>query len=115
MSELQWTQDFFSDDMGEKFWAFHQENPHVLKELAGRATSLTQRGHRRIGIGMLFEVMRWNHMLKTSTNEPFKLNNNYRAYYSRLIEHEYPGLRGVFTKRQSLSDTENMNATQDTQ
>ncbi len=108
MSEPQFTQDFFSDDMGQKFWDFHEANPHVLRELAGRARTLKLRGHRRIGIGMLFEVMRWNHMLKTTTDEPFKLNNNYRAYYSRLIEHDYPELVGVFTKRESRSDTENM-------
>ena len=35
---------------------------------------------------------------------PNKVNNNYRAFYSRLIEQTYPELVGVFTKRGSVAD-----------
>ena len=57
-------------------------------------------------MGMLFELLRWDHMMQTDGDEPFKLNNNYRAYYARLIEKHEPDLRGVYTMRKSVSDGE---------
>jgi len=91
-------------DMAEGFEHFHSANPDVFSTLVTRTRTLVARGHKRVGIAMLFETMRWDHMLRTSGNEPFKLNNNYRAFYSRLIEQTYPELGGVFTKRGSVAD-----------
>jgi hypothetical protein len=102
--EIDWT-GFHDDSMTEKFKEFHRANPHIARQITRRAYQLKQRGHRRCGMGMLFEVMRWSYMLKTDTDEPFKLNNNYRAYYSRLIEKENPDLEGFFTRRGSIADT----------
>ena len=101
--QIDWA-GFYDDAMTEKFRLFHAENAHIEKELASRAMELQARGHQRCGMGMLFEVMRWSHMLKTNTDEPFKLNNNYRAYYARVIEADYPSLKGFFTKRGSKAD-----------
>lgn len=91
-------------DMTEGFWRFHQDNPDVYERLVVMARSMVTRGRSRIGMKMLFEVLRWEYFMSTETDEPFKLNNNYTAYYSRLIEHNNPELFGVFTKRQSVSD-----------
>ena len=90
-------------DIEQEFRKFHKANPAVFSILVSRTRVLIAKGHKRVAIGMLFETMRWDHMLKT-TGEPFKLNNNYRAFYSRLIEQTYPELVGVFTKRGSVAD-----------
>ena len=82
----------------EKFLAFHEENPHVYQQLCGLAWSAHYAGLRRIGIKRLFEVLRWEHSLKT-TGDEFKLNNNYTSFYARLIEDENPELAGIFEKR----------------
>jgi hypothetical protein len=47
---------------------------------------------------MLFEVLRWRHTLRTGGDE-FKLNNNYRSYYSRLIMLTEADLTDVFETR----------------
>lgn len=83
----------------EDFWAFHRANPQVYDRLSALAGQLKDRGHTKVGIGMLFEVLRWEHMMSTSDVTPFKLNNNYRAYYARLIMHRRPSLAGFFDLR----------------
>lgn len=83
----------------QAFCAFHAANPHVYRELVALARDATSRGVYRIGIGMLFEVLRWNVALRTGGDE-FKLNNNYRSYYARLIMANEPDLGGVFETRQ---------------
>jgi len=90
-------------DMREGFETFHRDNPHVYTKLVSMTWSLVTRGHRRIGMGMLFEVLRWDWMMQTE-GDTFKLNNNYRAFYARLLEANNPSLRGVFTKRASQAD-----------
>jgi hypothetical protein len=39
-----------------------------------------------------------------STTGDFKLNNNYRAHYARLIMHQEPDLDGIFELRRSKAD-----------
>jgi hypothetical protein len=85
------------------FWEFHRDNPHVYSKLRDLALELRHRGHRRYGINGLCEVVRWHHALKT-TGE-FKLNNNHRPYYARLLMQE-PALRGFFSKRTARADEE---------
>jgi hypothetical protein len=87
----------------EAFWRFHELNPHVYARLVQLARDLKARGRRRIGIGMLFEVLRWHHLSTVGDADGFKLNNNYRALYARLIMHREPDLAGVFHTRELTS------------
>jgi hypothetical protein len=87
-----------------KFKEFHEHNGHILDELLKMIDAIKNRGHTKIGMGMLFEVMRWNHMLQTNTDDSFKLCNNYRAYYTRMIEKVRPDLEGFLTKKRSKAD-----------
>jgi len=82
----------------EAFIRFQRENPHIERELVRMCREARASGANRIGIGMLFEVMRWNHVLATGGDD-FKLNNNYRSYYARLIMHRYPDLKDIFELR----------------
>lgn len=96
---------FYGDDTdpAEKFEAFHKENPHVLKAIALKGMQLKRAGHKVAGMKMVFEVLRWDHMLTTS-DEPFKLNNNNAPFYTRLIDEQYPELKGFFTRRTAQAD-----------
>lgn len=81
------------------FAEFHRSNPHVYQRLAEMARQLVARGHKRIGIGMLFEVLRWQSAIET-TGDEFRLNNNYRSRYARLLMDREPDLAGVFELRE---------------
>ena len=84
----------------DRFNAFHKANPHVYVALRHLGLMMKRRGHKRIGIAMLFEQLRWAYYLQTTDTDGFKLNNNYRAYYARLLMKQEPELTGFFTTRE---------------
>jgi hypothetical protein len=92
--------------MEERFFAFHYANPWVLDRLADLARTLLRRGWHKIGIGLLTEQLRWTWATTTEDpNSEWKLNNDYRAFYVRLLEHTWPDeFAGVFEKRRSHAD-----------
>lgn len=88
-----------SAELEQGFRDFHGANPHVYVRLVELARQLRERGHRRVGMKMLFEVLRWEHALRT-TGDDFRLNNNYTAYYARLVMEREPDLDGIFETRE---------------
>ncbi len=80
------------------FWVFHRANPEVYARLVALARQWrAQHPGKKVGIGMLFEVLRWEAALETTGR--FKLNNSTRSFYARLIMTEERDLRGVFVTR----------------
>lgn len=86
------------DTIREAFLRFHADNPHVYDELVMLARRAISRGATRLGIKMMFEVLRWRHTLRTGGDD-FKLNNNYHSYYARLIMSREADLGDVFELR----------------
>lgn len=80
------------------FLRFHADNPHIYDELVMLTRRAQRAGATKIGIGMLFEVLRWRVTLRTGGDD-FKLNNNYRSYYARMIMMRNEDLLGIFEIR----------------
>ncbi len=92
-------------DLNLAFATFHAENPHVYDELVAMARRARAAGHKVIGIGMLWEVLRWNHLFQTVKDaEGFKLNNDLRSRYAREILAREPDLDGIFNLRELHDD-----------
>lgn len=87
-----------------RFTDYCVANPHVLGELVKLAVEARRHGATRLGIAQLFEVLRWQTMIETSDPEGFKLNNDFRAPYARLIMQRVPELDGIFETRHSRVD-----------
>lgn len=84
----------------EKFEDFHAHNPQVFAELEKLAQVMIRKGRKKIGIGLLFEVLRWEFYMNTDDpNSEFKLNNNLRSHYSRLLIERHPELEGALEIR----------------
>lgn len=80
---------------------FHKDNPRVYRELRYLAMeAVVTHGRRRLGIGQLWERLRWEYEITTTETRP-KLNNNYRAFYARLLMQSEPVLRDVFATRKA--------------
>ncbi len=77
----------------DRFLVFHDSNPHVLDALIDVCLAVRRRGRRRWSTNGAFEVLRYA-ALRT-LGEDFKLNNNYRAIYARLIPLVEPELGEV--------------------
>lgn len=82
----------------QKFWEFHKKNPQVFDELVKLCEQAKRAGRKRIGIKMMFEVLRWNRHMDTS-DEDFKLNNNYAPRYARILVEKHPEYNGLFETR----------------
>jgi hypothetical protein len=86
-----------------EFQEFNAQNPHVYLELERRAARLIRAGVRRIGIALLYESARYDHAVQTN-GEPFKLNNNHRAFYARMLIQRNPAWAGIIETRRSQAD-----------
>lgn len=92
-------------EMLAQWRSFCALNPAVYDELCRIALALRRRGRERWGIGGLFEVLRWQRAM-TTTDEDFKLNNNYRAFYARDLMDREPELDNFFELRAQTSRSE---------
>lgn len=83
----------------ENFLDFHRKNPHVYRTLVMMAKNYRAR-HRatRLGIATLWENLRWDYLMSTE-HADYKLNNNHKAYYARMIMDQEPDLDGLFDLR----------------
>lgn len=85
-------------ELDKKFWEFHEQNPQVFKKLEELALQAYTRGRKKIGIAMIFEVLRWNSNLET-TGDNYKLNNNYKSRYVRILMEKHPEYKDLFEIR----------------
>lgn len=83
----------------DNFNRFHERNPHVYEHIVKLARRWRRnRPESKCSIGMLYETARWYLGVRTE-GEPLALNNNYRAFYARLIMEREPDLAGIFSTR----------------
>ena len=93
----------------EKFETFQKNNEHVLSKLIELCERAVYSGRKKLSMGQMFEVLRWDYSLKTNAKD-FKLSNSYRAYYTRLIRKVRPELGNLITSKRSRADcNENAN------
>lgn len=92
-----------TDSIQVRFEEFHAQNPKVLELLIGRCRELKQNGYKQYAMSALWEWMRWHQTLAISTTEPFKVSNDFRSRYARLIMDTEPDLQGFFELRHLTS------------
>lgn len=89
--------------LAERFAAFHRLNPHVYRALRDKALRMRRTGRTHFGIAAIYEAARYDAALET-VGEVWKLNNNHRAYYARLLMQLEPELRGFFATRRTAAE-----------
>lgn len=84
-------------DITDRFRLFDQTNPHIRVRLVQLIEQHLNHGARRLGIGALFEELRWS---GTETNgDHYRLNHDYRAHYVRALIADHPEWRDLFELR----------------
>lgn len=91
-------------DWAAKARQFRQANPAVWEKFVEITNSLVERGHKHLGVELIFNVIRWQTMLETTDDTGFKINSNYKAAFSRMFMEEYPQHSGLFLTRESAAD-----------
>jgi hypothetical protein len=94
----------YAATVGQRFDEFHAANPNVYDTLVRLAREwIDTTGRRKLAIATLFERARWE--IALATNDPdYKINNNYKPYYARLIMARNQTLDGLFDLRASDAD-----------
>lgn len=93
---------FLIDTESEKrFKEFHAKNPRVYSQLVKLARQAKATGKHKMSIELLVNAVRWLSFLETEdTNSDFKINNNYKSHYARLIMEQEPDLSNIFNTRE---------------
>lgn len=118
------------EEMAEQCQAFHDEHPEVWRLFVKFTHNVIEAGFKNYSANAIFERIRWEVDVNTPTvtskrfaslpadrsgninggepvpipsKQPFKLNNNYRAYYARRFHKMYPQHDGFFRTREQTS------------
>lgn len=91
--------------LDQKFWEYHQENPHVYELFKNFTRAARAAGYNNYSAKAIFERVRWHMSIETKDETGFKLNNNYTSRYARLMEQEHPEYAGFFHKRTMKTST----------
>jgi len=83
-----------------RFERFHLLNPHVYNDIEDIALSMHAQWDKnnKGSISLIYERLRWLHAVKTR-GEKYRLSNDFRAYYARLVMARNPKLDGFFNLR----------------
>jgi len=87
-----------------EFIDHHKSNPEVFVRYRNYAYAVWKRGLRKSSSELIFNRLRW--FTTIETNDPlYKLNNNYKPYYARMLMSVGPFKQvGFFDLRKSAAD-----------
>ena len=87
------------------FLAFHSRNPQVVDEMITEARAEKAAGRTVYAVEAHLSSVRWNPDLETEhPDHTFKINSDWSAWYSRLIQMDCPDLIGFFRLKTALAD-----------
>jgi len=90
----------FDPTIEQRFQDFHSANPHVFERIIELLSQVRARGKYRVGMKMIFEVLRWEYFLRTDRPEgEFLLNNDFSSRYSRMVASTRPDLGALLEVR----------------
>jgi len=87
----------------EFFERFDEKNPQVYRALRDLALPLVRAGHKKIGVKMLWEELRYRYFIATTDAGEYGLNNSLTSRYARLLVEREPELKHAFELRELRS------------
>jgi hypothetical protein len=90
----------------DEFIANHQERPEIYDDICAELRRMkNQFGLKHVGIAFIWERLRYLYVIEKRRGDDFKLNNNFKGAYARVVMHNEPDLDGFITLR-DLRSTE---------
>jgi len=84
-----------------RFFRFHEANPEVLDLVVTELELVKSSGWKVASLPSLIHYARWVLIKRRRGSDRFGLNQNFAAYYGRLVAVLHPGLNGYFEMRTS--------------
>ena len=88
------------NSLEEKLNKFDEDNPRVWDLFVRFSDEAKNAGRSVYSVNAIFERIRWHTDIETTSDTPFKLSNNHRAYYARKYMNSDPARAGFFRTKQ---------------
>lgn len=86
----------------QRFKTYHKKNPQVFNRFSALAFQMKNTGRKVYSAETIINVMRWHTDLETN-GEAFKINNDFKPLYARLLIYHYPEFDGFFKLKKVTS------------
>ena len=83
----------------EMFLKFHKDNPCVYERFEELAFMLVKNGVKKYSAKTIICMIRFENDIKTKSNDWFKINDRFTAYYGRLFAENNPEYKDFFNFR----------------
>ena len=93
----------YRPDLVGEWQTFHEKNPEVYEVFKQFTFQAINRGHKNLSSEMIVNRIRWETDVMT-TDKDYKINNDYKPFYSRLFMAEHKQYENFFRKRGSHAD-----------
>jgi hypothetical protein len=87
-----------NDSWEARFERFHAENPDAYDLFKKYTFEAIMAGREHFSVISIFERIRWYTDVETQ-GDPFKINQNFAAYYGRKFMQDFPAFEGFFRTR----------------
>lgn len=87
----------------EELEQYHADNPQIYEAFERFTMEAINSGRKYFSSEMIINRMRWYTAIEAK-NDIFKINNDLKAFYSRLFENNHPQYKDFFRKRRSIAD-----------
>ena len=87
-----------------RFEKFHHDNPRVYELIVKFSRQVKDAGLNGYSINAVFERIRWFVFIDLKSREPFKLSNDFRSRYARLVMRQENDLKEFFETRELRSE-----------
>lgn len=89
--------DSFKTKADKEFKEYHKRNLHIFEKFVKMTRQVLHRNRGYYGAWAVFQIMRWE--TDIAGDDCLKINNNYIARYTRLLEEKHPELKGIYKTR----------------
>lgn len=86
------------ESIEDRFTKFNRNNPKVYELFKKFCLEAIKKGRKKLGSKMIIERIRWHASVET-TDEEFKISNDYTAHYARLFMRDYPDQYELFNTK----------------
>lgn len=88
----------YDDQTLDAFDKYNLEHPDIFKRFVELACAMKIAGRKRYGAMSIIEAMRWEYDIANPKGE-FKINNNFRSLFARLLAYQDPAFEEFFEFR----------------
>jgi hypothetical protein len=82
--------------MYNKFKKYHQDNPKVWELFKKFAYDMKNSGREKYSAEIIVNQIRWHYDISSKGDDVFKINNDFKPMYARMLAHKYPKDFGDF-------------------